>query len=49
MRCQVNFFKDLVSSEGHSFSTLQYSIEIAAVAKTPAKRIRGTATVKRSG
>jgi hypothetical protein len=29
MRCQVNFFKDLVSSDGRSFSILQYSIEIS--------------------
>ncbi len=29
MRCQVNFFKDLVNSDGHSFSTLQHSIEVS--------------------
>src|SRR5690348_16958993 len=29
MRCQVNFFKDLVSSDGRSFSALQYGIEIS--------------------
>jgi transposase len=29
MRCQVNFFKDLVSSDGRSVSTLQHSIEIS--------------------
>jgi hypothetical protein len=29
MRCQVNFFKDLVSSDGRSFSILQHSIEIS--------------------
>jgi hypothetical protein len=29
MRCRENFFKDLVSSDGRSVSTLQHSIEIS--------------------
>jgi hypothetical protein len=29
MRCRVNFFKDLVSSEGQPASRLQHSIEIS--------------------